>query len=146
MCDVKWLQLKCQVSGCLHCDVLWRCYMCYYYYAFSYIAFLQQTWGMVMLREQSSGIWHHADRYMVTDILELTVSNFRVVFLHATSVHENYLTNLGLGRLLWRQAVRFSRMSVTIYINLQYPYTETMKSSFSLLYYMSRSFYSDRIQ
>jgi len=36
---------------------------------------------------------------MVTDILELTVSNLMVVFLHATSVHEGYHEDRG-SRLL----------------------------------------------
>jgi len=48
---------------------------------------------------------------MINDILELTVSNFRVVFLHATYVHENYLTKPWSRKAnLKTEAVSFFRM------------------------------------
>jgi len=83
---------------------------------------------------------------MVTDILELTACNLREVSLH-TSVHENYPTKPQFRKATPKiEAVSFFRMSVTSYINLYDPYIETMKSSFSSLYYISCSFFSDRIQ
>jgi len=53
---------------------------------------------------------------MVSDILELTVYNFRVIFLHVPSVQENYLTKPQSRKAnLKTEIVSFFRMSVTIY-------------------------------
>jgi hypothetical protein len=115
-------QLKCPVSGCLHCDILWRCYLCYYYYAFSCITFLQQTGGMVKFREQCSGIWHRAHQFVVTDILELTVTNFTVVSLHATSAHKNRQPQSRKT-----EALSCFKMSVTIHIYISIYTIHTLK-------------------
>jgi hypothetical protein len=62
---------------------------------------------------------------MITDILELTASNFREVSLHTTSVHENYVTKPQSREVTLKiDAVSFFRMSITLYINLHHPYTE----------------------